>query len=57
VVCECGGSTCFSRLPVPDDVYEDLRLGELQFVVAPGHEQPGEDRVLVTADGYRIVTV
>ena len=57
VICECGEPSCFSRLELPWQVYEDVRRAERQFVVAPGHEQPGEDCVLVFDDGYRIVTV
>jgi hypothetical protein len=55
VVCECGGPTCVSRVPVPSQVYEELRGTSRRFVVAPGHEQPHD--VVVTNDGYRIVTV
>lgn len=57
VICECGGSACFLRVAVPSQVYEDLRLAEQRFLVAPGHEDPGGDSVLVSSDGYRIVTV
>jgi hypothetical protein len=56
VVCECGGSACFLRVVVPCQVYETSRLAEQRFLVAPGHEDAGGDRV-VSSDGYRIVTV
>ena len=56
-MCECGGGQCHTRIAIPWQVYEDVRATGQHFVVAPGHEQPEQDRVLVSDDGYRIVTV
>ena len=56
-MCECGRGQCQTRIAVPWQVYEDVRVAEHRFLVAPWHEQPEQDRVLVSDAGYRIVTV
>lgn len=54
LVCECTRPECKERLPVPDEVYEALRLEDDRFVVALGHED--QDRVVVSTDSYSVVS-
>jgi hypothetical protein len=57
VVCECERPECLERLQVPARVYEEVRGDSERFVLIAGHEQPGVERVLASADGYCVVRV
>lgn len=55
-VCECYRTDCTERLRVPLDVYEQVRARSRRFLVAPGHERPGFERVVEQGDGWLVVT-
>jgi hypothetical protein len=46
VICECGRPGCTQLIAVPPDVYETVRAHATHFVVVPGHEQDGVERVI-----------
>jgi len=53
--CECANLDCTLRLPLTLAVYEFTRARSDQFVVAPGHELPEIERVIVHTESYEIV--
>jgi hypothetical protein len=55
LVCECADPECGTRIEATLDDYEETRADGAQFIVAPGHENPDQERVLRTRPGYRIV--
>ena len=49
---------CRQRVEVPVAVLAAVQdEAEARFLVAPGHEQPGTDEVVLEAPGYSIVAV
>lgn len=54
-VCECGDSTCFEKVRVPLDRYQEIRARDDWFFVVPGHEKPDVERVVRRDDGYLVV--
>jgi hypothetical protein len=54
-VCECADPDCQHRLEVPLDEYEHVRKDGTRFLIAPGHEVPGYERVVKKRRGYAIV--
>lgn len=52
LLCECRDRDCRRYLPIDLDEYRAVR--DRGAVVLPGHESP-TDRVVVDADGYRVV--
>jgi hypothetical protein len=54
-VCECADPDCQHRLQVPLDEYEEVRTDGTQFLVAPGHEVAGYERVVERGPGYAVV--
>jgi hypothetical protein len=54
-VCECSNADCTLRLRMTLAVYEDVRADPTTFVVAPGHELPEIEEVLVRNDEYQVV--
>lgn len=55
VLCECGAEGCLQRLHVPTDVYEAIRAEAQRFVIAPGHERAGGERVTAEEADYLVV--
>jgi hypothetical protein len=54
-VCECSDPDCQHRLEVPLETYEEVRTNSTRFIVAPGHEEPGYERVVEKRRSYAIV--
>jgi hypothetical protein len=54
-LCECADGACSSQIPVPPQVYADVRRYASRFVVAPGHVAEGVERVVEARDGYVVV--
>src|SRR5262249_61295327 len=54
-VCECGNPACTGVLLIPLGVYEQVRGHPTRFLVLPGHEQLGSERVVDQTDGYEVV--
>lgn len=54
-LCECSNADCTFRVSLTLQAYEVVRADPTQFVVAPGHELPEIEEVIVRATGYQIV--
>jgi hypothetical protein len=45
-VCECASETCTTPLRLTLREYDEVREHRRRFVVAPGHDEPGLERVV-----------
>ncbi len=54
-VCECGDKACFEKLTVPVDEYRDVRAHDGWFLIRPGHEKLGVERLVSQRGGYSVV--
>ena len=54
-VCECADSTCGDRVEVPLDEYEQVRADGARFLVAPGHEDPEFEHVLMRRPEHQVI--
>jgi hypothetical protein len=57
LLCECGREGCEERLEVPLDVYEVVRSEGQRYLVAPGHEEPGDEQVVAGTPGYLVIAL
>jgi hypothetical protein len=48
LICECGRVECVERVEVPVSFYQAARPKGC-FLIAPGHDSPGADRVVTEA--------
>ena len=53
--CECDDSSCYERVEVPLDDYEEVRGESTHFIVRTGHENDRVERILARRGGYAIV--
>jgi hypothetical protein len=53
--CECSNLDCNLLLPMTVSEYEQVRADPRQFVVAPGHELPEIEIVVVRTSAYQVV--
>jgi hypothetical protein len=56
-VCECSRLECASRVEVPGDVFDTVCRDTDRFLVAPGHDDPEEERVVAGNGAYSVVTL
>jgi hypothetical protein len=54
-VCECAREDCTQALALTIDEYRQVRSVATRFVVVPGHEDLGLERVVASAPGYTVV--
>jgi hypothetical protein len=54
-VCECSSANCMKVVSVSGAEYEAVREGASTFIVAPGHEDPSIEHVLVSHNGFSVV--
>ena len=54
-VCECSSAECMKVVSVSREEYEAVREGGSTFIVAPGHEEPEIEDVIVSHSGFSIV--
>jgi hypothetical protein len=54
-VCECGDETCFEKIVVALDEYQEVRSHDNWFVIRPGHEKLDVERVVRERDAYLVV--
>jgi hypothetical protein len=54
-VCECADPDCAHRVTADLDDYEDVRAEATHFLLAPGHEEPGLERVVERTGEYQVV--
>ena len=45
-VCECGDETCFEKVDVPAEDYQQIRAHGDWFVIVPGHEKADIERIV-----------
>jgi hypothetical protein len=55
VLCECGLTTCNERIELSRSEYDRLRGVPTHFVVLPGHDLPGVERVIEQNERFAIV--
>jgi hypothetical protein len=55
IVCECGSTDCFARLPILRSDYERVRADPTLFVAIPGHEIPAVEDVVERSDGHVVL--
>lgn len=53
--CECSNAGCNLLLPMTVSEYEAVRKDPRQFIVAPGHELPDIETVVVRERTYEVV--
>jgi hypothetical protein len=53
--CECGQTPCLEKVELPPLLYERILANRYRFVVVPGHEQPGVERVVAEHESFLIV--
>jgi hypothetical protein len=53
--CECSNVDCTLLLTMTVSEYEQVRADPRQFVVAPGHELPEIESVVVRTSAYQVV--
>jgi len=54
-VCECADVGCAERLSLTTGEYEQVRSEPDRFLLAPGHEQPGIERVVEDHGRFLVV--
>jgi hypothetical protein len=54
--CECSNADCNLLLPMTVPEYEGVRRNPVLFIVAPGHELPEIETVVLRRGAYQIVT-
>ena len=54
-VCECGDETCFEKISVSIEEYEQIRSHGDWFAIRPGHEKPDVEKVVRQDDGFLVV--
>ena len=54
-VCECGDETCFEKVVVALDEYQEVRSHDDWFVISPGHEKLDVEQVVRERDAYLVV--
>jgi hypothetical protein len=54
-LCECADAACTSMLAIPVSVYEGIRDNSRCFLVLPGHQREGIERVVREHADYLVV--
>lgn len=55
IVCECGNEQCHALIELPAGRYQQVRRNPGRFVVLPGHDAPGAERIVLAADRFLVV--
>lgn len=55
-LCECSNADCNLLLPLTVSEYEAVRQNPTHFIVAPGHELPEIETVVLRRGPYQVVT-
>lgn len=53
--CECGRASCLETIEIPAGRYAEIMRERYRFVVLPGHQEPGIEKVVETNDEYLVV--
>ena len=54
-VCECGSLDCADYVTLALDDYERVRSHGARFVILPGHDIPGAERIVEEHEDYAVV--
>ena len=54
-VCECGDETCFDKVAVPTEDYQQIRAHGDWFLITPGHEKADIERIVRQNGGFVVV--
>jgi hypothetical protein len=54
-LCECSNAHCDLRLSIPLSTYEQARADSTVFIVAPGHDLPEIEEVVLRGAGFQLV--
>jgi hypothetical protein len=54
-LCECDKRDCVEKVSATQAEYEAIRAVETQFVVLPGHEDPGVEHVVQQTERFLVV--
>jgi 23S rRNA A1618 N6-methylase RlmF len=54
-VCECGDETCFDKVSVSIEDYQQVRSRGDWFVIRPGHEKLDVEKIVRQEDGFLVV--
>lgn len=54
-ICECGNPNCTHRLEASLEEYEEVRADGATFMLAPGHEQDGVERLVEDRGRFHVV--
>ena len=54
-VCECGDETCFDKVAVPTEDYQQIRAHGEWFLITPGHEKADIERIVRQNGGFVVV--
>jgi hypothetical protein len=57
VLCECGRRDCIDRIEIPISVFDEISLADDLFLVAHGHAQQPEERLVAEAGEYDVIAV
>jgi hypothetical protein len=55
LICECGDSACTERVQLYRDEYEAIRAEATRFLIVPGHDVPGAERIVSENDRFVVV--
>ena len=55
-VCECGDLTCGAVLQLPLEIYRSVRVDDRRFIVAPGHNTPEVEDVVMRRQEWAVVS-
>jgi hypothetical protein len=53
--CECGDAHCHEVIRVPLEVYRSVRADDRRFVIAPGHDIPEMEDLVVRRERWAVV--
>jgi hypothetical protein len=54
-LCECDNTACAEKVNATRAEYEAVRAVATHFIVLPGHEDPGVERVALRTDRFLVV--
>jgi hypothetical protein len=54
-LCECSDENCKTRIPMLQSKYQKIHSDRDHFVVLPGHEVKGIEKVIKKCEGYNVV--
>ena len=54
-LCECADPACSAALSIPLTVYEAVRDHARRFVIVPGHQREGFERVVQARPDYMVI--